>query len=274
MGTATHCLTGVRAAAAALIDLGAAPVAAGAIARRRPVARLLERTQADQRAVRRLHQLRSEFGRGPVELRLPGRRLLVVTDPEDVQRVLQQAPTPFHPANREKRKALQWFQPHGVLISQGPIRRQRREVNEEVLDADAELHRLAGVFADVVVEAADEIIGAAAARGRLTGEQFMTAWWRLVRRVALGDRARDDEEITDRLLRLRKAGNWSFLSLPHYRARSKFFDRLYSYAEAPEPATLVGAVAETTANLSWVTIADFRGSRCVDLGFCGRLVPH
>lgn len=46
--------------------------------------------------------------------------MVVVLDPKDVGRVLAEAPTPFHPANREKRKALQWFQPHGVLISAGP----------------------------------------------------------------------------------------------------------------------------------------------------------
>lgn len=50
MTTDTHRLTGAEALMA-LIDLGASSVAAGVIARRRPVVRLLERTQADSRAV-------------------------------------------------------------------------------------------------------------------------------------------------------------------------------------------------------------------------------
>lgn len=89
---------------------------------------------------------------------IPGRRIVVVTDPEDVAAVLVQAPEPFHPANREKRKALQWFQPHGVLISQGPIREQRRTVNEAALDSGAAMHRLAESFAAKVAAEADTLV--------------------------------------------------------------------------------------------------------------------
>jgi hypothetical protein len=49
----------------------------------------------------------------------------------------------------------------------------------------------------------------------------------LVRRIVLGERARDDEAITDDLWRLRSAGNWSFLALPHHQVRSRFTERLY-----------------------------------------------
>lgn len=210
--------------------------------------RVLETMQADSRAVQRMQQLRREFGRGPVELALPGRRMVVILDPQDVGRVLAEAPTPFHPANTEKRKALQWFQPHGVLISQGPIRQQRREFNDAALDSGAELHRLAEAFTRVVAEEARELVGDAAARGSLDSSRFMTTWWRIVRRLALGDRARDDELITDALMRLRKAGNWSFLSLPHYRARAKFREGLYRYVEDPEPGSLASVVAQTPSS--------------------------
>lgn len=195
-----------------------------------------------------MQSLRREFGRGPVELAVPGRRMVVILDPEDVSRVLAQAPTPFHPANTEKRKALQWFQPHGVLISRGPIRQQRREYNDAVLDSGADIHRLADSFARTITEEARELVDAAAMRGRLDSARFMTAWWRLVRRLVLGDRARDDELITDALMRLRKAGNWSFLSLPHYRARAKFLEGLDRYVEDPEPGSLAGIVAQTPSS--------------------------
>lgn len=240
-------LTGMRAATT-LIDLGASSIAAGVIARRRPVVRVLERLQADSRAVQRMQALRREFGSGPVELALPGRRMVVVLDPDDVARVLAQAPTPFHPASLEKRKALQWFQPHGVLISRGPIRLQRRELNDAALDSGAEMHRLAEPFAAVVAEEAGELVTSAVARGHLDSSEFMAAWWRIVRRVVLGDRARDDSLVTDALMRLRKAGNWSFLSLPHYRARAKFFEGLYRYVEDPEPGSLASAVAQTPSS--------------------------
>ncbi|KUH82036.1 MULTISPECIES: cytochrome P450 [unclassified Mycobacterium] len=243
----TKRLTGARAAAT-LVDLGAASIAAGVLARRRPVVRILEAVQADSRAVQRMQSLRREFGRGPVELAVPGRRMVVILDPEDVGRVLAQAPTPFHPANTEKRKALQWFQPHGVLISRGPIRQQRREYNDAVLDSGADIHRLADSFARTITEEARELVDDAARRGRLDSARFMTAWWRLVRRLVLGDRARDDELITDALMRLRKAGNWSFLSLPHYRARAKFLEGLHRYVEDPEPGSLAGVVAQTPSS--------------------------
>ncbi|TXI57432.1 cytochrome P450 [Mycolicibacterium mageritense] len=234
-------------AVATLSDLGFASVSAGVIARRRPMARLLERVQADARAVKRIQRLRKEFGRGPVELVLPGRRIAVVIDPEDVGAVLTNSPRPFDPANREKRKALQWFQPHGVLISQGAIRSQRRAVNDAALDSGAQLHRLADSFVTAIIAEAETMAAEAMWRGQLDSAQFMTGWWRLVRRLVLGERARDDEAITDHLLRLRKAGNWSFLALPHYRARGRFTEQLYRYAEAPEAGSLVSALAETPA---------------------------
>lgn len=91
-----HRLVGVPAVAA-LADLGFASVASGVIARRRPVLGLLERTGADSRAIERVRQLRREFGSGPVELVVPGRRIVVILDPSDVERVLADAPTPFTP---------------------------------------------------------------------------------------------------------------------------------------------------------------------------------
>lgn len=235
------------AAVATLTDLGFSSIAAGVIARRRPVVRLLEKMQADERAVRRLQLLRQRYGAGPVELVIPGRRILVVIDPADVARVLDGAPDPFHPANREKRKTLQWHQPRGVLISRGPIRAERRLVNEAALDTDLPVHRMAPLFAEKIAEEARRIADDAAVRGRLDSSTFTTAWWKLVRRIAFGDAARNDDKITDLLLRLRKAGNWSFAALPHHKRRSQFFERLYAYAESPEPGTLLAALAEVPA---------------------------
>lgn len=247
MSHGSHRIAG-PSALAVLADLGFSSIAAGVLARRRPVVRLLERTQADARAVRRIHQLRRLYGRGPVELALPGRRIVVILDPADVGRVLDGAPDPFHPANQEKRKALQWFQPHGVLITRGALRRPRRVFNETVLDFESELHHLAGSFTAVIADEAGRLVDECATGGhRLDSSAFTRAWWRAVRRLTLGDRARDDEAITDDLLRLRKAGNWSFLSLPHYRKRAAFFRALYDYAEDPEPGTLMSALAAVPA---------------------------
>jgi cytochrome P450 len=236
-----HRLTGIRAATA-LADLGLAGFAAGVIARRPRVMRMLERTQMDKRAVRRLHKLRGEFGAGPVELVVPGRRVVVVLDPADVGRVLDQAPTPFHPANREKRAALGQFQPHGVLVSKGKVRERRRAVNEVALDTGRPLHRLAMPFSEVVAEEAEQILAAAIREGHLDAAQFSAGWWNLVRRLTLGSAARDDDEITDQLWRLLTAGNWSFLAPEHRRVRERFFDGLYGYADRADEYSLLGAL--------------------------------
>lgn len=132
-------------------------------------------------------------------------------------------------------------------VLEGPNPPATTEFNETVLQTDSEVHRLAPHFAAVIAEEARELTTRAAESRQLDSSQFMTVWWRVVRRLAFGDAARDDEEITDQLLRLRKAGNWSFLALPHYRERSRFLDHLYRYAEDPQPGTLVSAVGETRA---------------------------
>jgi hypothetical protein len=183
-------LTGARALLA-LVDLAGASVAAGVIARRRPVVGLLERTQADKRAVTRMGRLRKQFGGRPVELMLPGRRIVVVTEPSDVADVLAETPTPFHPASWEKRHALVKFQPHGVLISRGPVRAQRREINEAALDSGAALHHLSSEFTQVIKEEAGAFAAKVRERGELDAAEFTAWWWQLVRRIVLGDAARD-----------------------------------------------------------------------------------
>ena len=235
-------LTGPRALAV-LADMALASVAAGPILRRKPVVKLLEKLQADGRAVRRIRALRDQFGAAPVELRILGHRLLIVTDPGDAGRVLAESPQPFHPANLEKRKALQQFQPHGVLISPTSIRDERRAVNEAALDTAAPLHRLAAPMSEAIAEEARTLAAAALTAQRLTSADFERTWWRVVRRVVLGRDAADDSAITDHLRRLRASANWSFASLPHPRGRRRFLDELKQYAAQPDPNSLLGALA-------------------------------
>lgn len=241
-----HRLTGL-AALRALVDLAGASVAAGAIARRRVVVGLLERRQADRRSVDRLHALRRQHGDGPVELVLPGRRFLVPLNPRDVGHILDGAPSPFHPASWEKRRALDKFQPHAVLITRGGLRAPRRAVNEAALDTHAELHHLAEPFAAIIAEEAEALCADVLARGTLDSAQFTIAWWKLVRRLVLGESARDDDAITDDLWRLRRVGNWSFAAPTHARRRARFIERIYSYAENPDANSLLGALTNVPA---------------------------
>ena len=124
------------------------PLAArGVLLRRPPVVALAERLDLDRRAVHLLQRLRARYGPGPLRLGVPGRSVALVLSPEGVQRVLSGSPEPFAVANREKRGALSHFQPHGVLVSHGQLRADRRRVNEAVLDFHRPVHRLAEAIA-------------------------------------------------------------------------------------------------------------------------------
>lgn len=130
----------LRAGARVLLPL----VARGAIVRRPRGVALAERLDADRRAVPLLQRLRDRYGAGPLLLRFPGRPLAVILSPDDVHQVLETSPHPFAVATVEKRAALAHFQPHGLLITPGDLREDRRRFNEAVLDTE----RLDRVVAD------------------------------------------------------------------------------------------------------------------------------
>lgn len=235
-------LSGITAARL-LTTLTGPLVAGGVIARRKSVMPLLERRQTDADLVTTMTDLRERYGPGPLQLSLPGRRIVLPLVPDDVARVLAESPSPFTPANREKKAALSPFQPHGVLISTGPVRGHRRAFNEGVLDTDLTLHHLAGSIAPTV---RDEMAGSAR-DGRITADDFIENWWRMVRRVVLGESARLDNSVTDDLWTLRKQGNWSYLQPNRRRTRDRFIGRLYDYCADADPLSLAGAVSATRA---------------------------
>jgi Cytochrome P450 len=240
-------ITGVEALRIAAV-LGFPSVAAGVIARRRWTMGLLEKLQADRSTLSTIRSLRDRFGTGPVQLVLPGRRLAVVLAEDDVARVLDESPEPFTPANKEKRGALSGFQPHGVLISRGKIRSARRTVNEAALDTHRPLHHLAGTFTEVVTDEFTREVDRASHAGTMDAADFTVRWWQVVRRVTLGDNARDDSEITDSLWTLRSKGNWSYFVPTPRRDRDRFAEGLYNYVEDAEEGSLAHALTEVPAS--------------------------
>ncbi|HLM09136.1 MAG TPA: cytochrome P450 [Thermoleophilaceae bacterium] len=220
------------------------PLAArGAIIRRPRVVALEERLDADRRAVRRLRAVRDRYGDGPVLLRMPARDIGLILSGGDARRVLAESPRPFAVANREKRGALSHFQPNGLLVSDGRERAERRRFNEAVLQTGCPLHGLAGPFVSKLEEEAARIAERAWLTGSLGWDDFARGWWRLVRRIVLGDAARDDEELTDLLRSLRKDANWSYLRPTRRRLREQFLRRLDAQLERAEPGSLAELVA-------------------------------
>jgi cytochrome P450 len=188
-----------------------------------------------------MQRLRERYGAGPVLVRLPGRTEAVLLAPEQVRRVLAATPEPFAAASSEKRAALSHFQPHGVLISEGAERVDRRRFNEAVLESDCPRHRLAARFATVVREESAPLV----ARPALDWARFADAWFRVVRRVVLGDAARDDRALTDMLAELRGDANWAFLRPQRRALRARFLERLATQVARAEPGSLASVMAAT-----------------------------
>ncbi len=222
-------------------------VAGGAIARRPRVMGLAQRLDLDTRAVREMQRLHERYGAGPVQV-TPGRRLALVLEPRDVRRVLDGSPVPFATASREKHGALGHFQPGGVLISDPEERRHRRPFNEAVLQPGRPVHDHGAHMTTVVREEVEGLLGHVDFAGELDWDSFAVAWWRIVRRIVLGDSARDDEQVTDDLLRLRKDANWSYFMPRRTSRRRRFLRRVEAYVDRAEPGSLAQLVASTPAH--------------------------
>jgi cytochrome P450 len=230
-----------------LTDVIGPTLAKGVIIRRPTMVALAERWDLDRRAVRRMQRLRNTYGSGPLLLRIPMRSQALILSPEHVQRVLEHSPEPFATAGREKRAALSHFEPKMALISHGAERAERRRYNEAVLDSGRPLHRLAEPFLHMVQEEAARLLDGIRPRQDLSWDAFAGAWFRVVRRVILGDAARDDHELTDMLAHLRSAANWAFLAPQRRALGARFFDRLNGYLARAAPGSLAGLMAATPA---------------------------
>ncbi|UEM22167.1 cytochrome P450 [Skermanella mucosa] len=235
----------LRDTLAAVAEIVLPTISKGVIIRRPKVVGLAERLGLDGRAVRRMQRLRAKYGPGPLMLAIPGRHQAIILSPEDVHTVLDNAPEPFSPASAEKRAALAHLEPHASLISRGPKRADRRRFNEQVLDSGCPVHRMGERFVAVVGEEAEGLLKTARSRGELAWDDFTASWHNMVRRVVLGDAARDDEELTDMLARLRAAGNWAFLRPQRKGLRDRFYERLEGHLARAEPGSLAAVIAAT-----------------------------
>ena len=218
-------------------------IAKGPINRRPKVMAIAERLQLDGYAIRVMQRVRYRYGAGPVMLRIPGRRIAMLLDPDDVHRVLEQSPEPFALDVREKRAALSHFEPKSVLISRGPERADRRRYNEEVLDTSRPVHRLGSVFREVVASEAERLRDAVRADGELSWSNFSPVWFRVVRRVVFGDAATEDHELSSVMSELRYAANWAFLRPQKPALRERLLERIRHYLRRADERSLAGVAA-------------------------------
>jgi hypothetical protein len=66
-----------------------------------------------------------------------------------------------------------------------------------------------------------------------------------VRRIVLGDAARDDHALTDLLADLRRQANHSFLAPKKREVQRRFFRQLRGHLDRAEPDSLAAALAAT-----------------------------
>lgn len=213
-------------------------IAKGVLIRRPQVVALAERLDLDGGAVRRMQKLRRRYGEGPLRVRMPGPPRVLIMSGRDLKRVLDGTPEPFAAASSEKRAALAHFEPKVALASHGPKREDRRRFNEEALETSKPMHSMADKFVEVVDAEADMLLREADKVGELDWDLFFEAWYRVARRVILGDGARDDQELTDMLAQLRARGNWAFFRSKARELRDRFHRRLNMHLERGEAGSL------------------------------------
>jgi cytochrome P450 len=209
----------------------------GILIRRPTMEAAAERMGFDTGAVTTMQYLRRKYGPAPLLLAIPGRPQLLLFDPRDVARVLTSSPRPFRTDTKEKRAALNHFEPGNVLIADPDRRAALRPLHEAALATSSTVHPLVSRFREII---RNEYRSVLRADGReIAWDMFAAAWFRMVRRVVLGDRARDDEDLTNLLNSLRRRANWAFF-LPQDRVRRRHLhERLQQYLTNPEEGSLV-----------------------------------
>ncbi len=238
-----------RETAQVLRDVELPMISKGPIIRRPKVVAGVERLGLEARAVKRMQALSEKYGRGPVMLSLPGKKMAMVLDPDHCHRVLDETPEPFAPGETLKRSALKHFEPKVALISHGPERAARRRLNEEVLGNDHPIHRAAAQFMPVVEQEAQRLLEEADAAGGTMGwTQFHTAWQRVVRQVVMGESWADEAGFTELVEKLRSSGNWGFLKPVPKGDRQELFDSISQALDRAEPGSLAAHMAQLSGS--------------------------
>jgi len=172
---------------------------------------------------------------------------LLCLDVDDVARTLDGSPHPFASDPAAKRKGMAHFQPHALTLSRGELWENRRAFAEAVLETPSGVHSLVGGFLDVVVEEVDALLaGVAGQSGVLDYDAWHTMFRRLVRRIVLGDRAADDEELSRLLATLMSEANG--LPSDPSDAYDPYVARLREHVEAAEPGSLAGLISSAPSD--------------------------
>src|SRR3954470_7724950 len=208
----------------------------GIFIRRPTMEAAAERMGFDTGAVKAMQRLRRKYGAAPLLLAIPGRPQLLLLDARDVIKVLNGTPRPFRTDTKEKRAALNHFEPGNVLVSDPARRAVLRPLHEAALCTSSTVHPLVSRFHEVIQDELRPVLRADV--HEIAWATFANAWFRVVRRIVLGDRARDDEDLTALLNRLRARANWAFFLPQDRTGRARLHERLQRYLIDAERGSL------------------------------------
>jgi len=218
----------------------------GIFKRRRKAVGVATRVGVDGQAAGLLRDLRSAHGSGPLWVRVVKDPALLLLDVADVQRALEGSPNPFASDPEAKRKGMGAFQPHALTLSRGELWADRRRFTEAVLDSDRPAHVFADRFVAVVFEEIDGLRAGPGPQPEIDHDALHAAYRRITRRVLFGDRAADDEALSDQLAALMEQANGMPGSPPKdYAAYAEHVEALVARAGAD---SLAARAAETPSD--------------------------
>lgn len=204
------------------------------------VANLLD---VDRRGFDTIRALVRRYGSGPFYVRVAAANSILVTDPQDIQFVLDGSPSKFASNPAKKQAGMVAFQPDALTLSRQPEWEGRRSFAEHVLATGKPLHPLAEKFLEIAYDEADQL----AAAGTITWPAINTAFQRLTRRVVLGEAAARDKQLTEILSDLMAEANSTpgkvgeqYPELLHCIAR---------YTKEPDSTSLAGLFAEAPGKI-------------------------
>jgi cytochrome P450 len=212
-------------------------VVRGLFSPRPRVMKLLAALGTDERSISALSELRRRHGGQGA--RLLGGRIVVLWGIDAIREVLDRSAEVYRSDAGAKGKGMSHFQPDALTLSRGEEWRDRRAFNESVLATSEAVHPLGTRFVAVV---ADEV-----ARLRLDRRLEWSDWERLFDRITLrvifGDRARDEQELTEGLEQLMGEAN-RLLGLSQGDEFYELYGRLEAHLRDPEPGSLISCIAD------------------------------
>jgi hypothetical protein len=198
----------------------------GLFRRRRTATAIATRTGADGLAAGFMAGLKRSHGEGPLWIRVAKDDALLLLGRGPIRRVLEGSPDPFAADPEPKKSAMSHFQPDALTISRGAAWEDRRRFTDAVLGA---------VQADRV--AAISSAEASSLQAKLDWERWNRCVRRVTRRIILGDRAANDDSLSEMLGELMDKSN------PPGGGDSELYGRygaaLKRYVDAAEPGSLV-----------------------------------